>query len=66
MLITTSCLGFMIRRTELREFNALYHELAEAAITRLESEAGSELNKRYIRKKQFFLEGTSNNDALAA
>ena len=46
----------MIRRTELREFNALYHELAEAAITKLGEEEASELNKKYIRKKQFFLQ----------
>lgn len=55
-LITTSCLGYMMKRTELRQFLALYHELAETAVTKLEKDSASELYKRYIGKKQFVLE----------
>ncbi|MDB5529007.1 MAG: hypothetical protein JWR51_2110 [Devosia sp.] len=46
---------FMMRRTEHREFNALYHELARRAINGARGKR-KEIYGKYIDKRQYYLE----------
>ena len=59
-VITDSCLGYMMKRTEFREFNNHYHDLAQRAISaEPDSEKARELRKRYLSYRQFYTSFTS-------
>ena len=52
--ITDACLGYMARRTEHREFNALYHEMAGRAI-RGARKAKDDIYRRYRTVAHYYL-----------
>lgn len=55
--ISNSCLQYMMQRTELRDFNNHYHELATQAIQSIaDLEGQSNLHRRYLSFRQFYLE----------
>lgn len=55
--VTDSCLAYMMKRTEFREFNSNYHDLAKRAVESEEDpEKSQALYKKYRSFRQYFLE----------